>query len=56
MVIAFICSLFNFFLLPLIPTKIQIRQFRAIRDEEFEEVKKKRRERRVSKEAMMMGM
>jgi len=55
--IAFCCSLLNFALLPLIPTKIQIRQFREYRAAQDEEQKERRRERRAERarlKAMMM--
>jgi MFS family permease len=47
--IAFICAIVTFVLLPLIPTKLQIREFRDKRDIFYEEIKKKRRERRAIK-------
>ena len=56
--IAFILSLFAFALLPLIPTKQQVRAQRRIRRQEYEVVRTKRRERRLEKrrkkEEMMM--
>lgn len=47
--IQFIAGLFNFALLPLIPTKVQVRKFRDDRAVQYEEIKKARKARRAEK-------
>lgn len=58
--IAFICSLVTFVLLPLIPTKKQLADYKQERTEQFLERKRLRKERRGQKsmdpEAMMLMM